>query len=113
MSARDLLTMPATPRPPRTSKRKAREYLAECFKALRATDDRFAGWWNEATPGRDRERRLLCVLAGVHAGYAAGEWSRLKELDRVAIKRASVEMHAQLQRLMDWLPERQRERVVA
>lgn len=113
MSARDLLTMPAAPRPPRTPKRKAREYLAECFKALRATDDRFAGWWDEATPGRDREKRLLCFLADVHPGYAASGWWKLKELDRVAIKRASVEMHAQLQRLMDWMPERQRARVAA
>ena len=89
MSARDLLTMPAAPRPPRTPKRKAREYLAECFQALRATDDRFAGWWNESTPGRDRERRLLCVLAS--GGLA---WMQHQALGKAQASEAQL---AQLQ----------------
>lgn len=108
MTARDLLAVQSIPRPPKTPRRKAREYLADCFKALRATDDRFAGWWNEATPGRDRERRTLCALAQVHPGYAAVSWSKLPEIDRTAIKRASVDLHGTLSRLMAWAPERAR-----
>jgi hypothetical protein len=110
MSARDLLEVPAVPRPPRTPKRKAREYLAECFAALHATDDRFAGWWREARPN---EKRVVCGLAGVHAGFAAVEWSKLPEIDRTAIKRASVDLHRQLSRLMEWMPERDRVRAAA
>lgn len=113
MGARDLLDVPRDPRPPKTPRRKAREYLSECFAALRATDDRFAGWWSEATPGRDRERRTLCALAQVHPGYAAASWSALPEIDRTAIKRAAVDLHGTLSRLMEWQPERAKVRAAA
>jgi hypothetical protein len=49
----------------------------------------------------------------VHAGFAAVEWSKLPEIDRTAIKRASVDLHRQLSRLMEWMPERDRVRAAA
>lgn len=105
MSARDLLDVARDQRPPKTPRRKAREYLSECFAALRATDDRFAGWWSEATPGREREKRTMCALAQVPA-YVESSWTDISEIDRRAIKRAAIDLHSTLSRLMEWAPVR-------
>ena len=89
---------------PKTPRRKAREYLAECFAALRRTDDRFAGLWSD--PTMHNERRALLVLAGQSVAYVGVDWERIPEDVRNAIKRKAVETHAALGRVLAWEPER-------
>jgi len=89
---------------PKTPRRKAREYLSDCYAALRRTDDRFAGFWSDHR--MSMERRALLVMAGQSVAYAGVEWERIPEDVRNAIKRRAVDAHAALGRVLSWEPER-------
>lgn len=100
MSARDLLAAPVLDtRPEKTSRRKAREYLSECYAALRRSDDRFAGFWSSATAN---DKRALLVVAGTSPAYGPMEWQAIPQDVRNAIKRRAVDLYSVLGAALSW-----------